>query len=174
MVNNGRPWEKADAVSLWMAGRTGDEIAAALSVTRSMVMGYLHRQGLVGDTNPSLAHKALKPKKVLVTKTKKPKTVRVSPPPPPADAPAKKPEELENDVDIKNCSRGDGYHLLELERNQCRFPVSGYRDTYLFCGDTCVSRKSYCKYHLNVMFSKKTTPPLPYKKRKKQDDENNY
>lgn len=157
-----------------MAGRTGDEIAAALSVTRSMVMGYLHRQGLVGDTKSSLAHKTLKPKKVSLPQPKKPKSIRVGPPPPSVDIPAERPLESESDVNIENCSRGSGYHLLELEKNQCRFPISNHRDTYLFCGKTCVDRRNYCEYHLNVMFSKKTTPQLPYKKRKKQDDENNY
>ena len=47
----------AAAEALWQAGKSSGEIAAALGVTRNMVIGVLARQGLIGDRLKPLPEK---------------------------------------------------------------------------------------------------------------------
>ena len=133
-----------------MMGRTGDEIAAALDVTRSQVMGYLHRQGLVGDYKTALDRRDKKPKPIPKVKSPSLAKPQAWPPPPPVEIPKENPQP-------NKYNRADGYCLIDLEKGQCRFVVSDDsvgKDSHLFCGRACAGRDIYCKLHKKKMYPK--------------------
>lgn len=153
MVNRGAPWPREKAIALWSAGKTGSQIAEALGVSRNKVMGYLNRQGLVGALEkaaPRQAQKPLEKKDKPPAKPKaKPKAAPLNrPPPPPVDIPE------------EECDRKNGLSLLELEKGQCRFPISSHgvdKDAHVFCGVACSFGQMYCKKHLEKMRPQKNT-----------------
>jgi GcrA cell cycle regulator len=111
MVNRGAPWKTEEGVALWLAGKTGDEIA--------------------------------KPRRK--PPPKRAKAAPLSPPP--------------VDVEIDNVGGKNGYHLIELEKGQCRFAISDNgvsKDSHVFCGVACRSGETYCEKHLKKMRPKRT------------------
>lgn len=146
-----------DIISLWKQGFNGTEIGTELGLTRSAVMGRLHRmrnKGLIGYKIP--------PPKVLKEKQDRLKLVAVggknmkyelpSYPPKPAigrkstkpqfvDAPpAKKPAITIMDLNFRHCR-----YITQMETS--KGPI--------YCGEP-IDRKSYCKTHADMCYYKVT------------------
>ena len=138
--------ERVDILKkLWGEGRTAAEIAKELGgVTRNAVIGKAHRLKLSGRASP-LQKAVKKPannagtKPVKVNKTEK----KVEKKMPPVAAVS-----LKGDEDRKRIP------LIELEANQCRWPIGDPRekDNFGFCGDACGEGSPYCKEHAQVAY----------------------
>lgn len=131
---------------LWTAGHTGGQISASFDgrVTRSAVLGKVHRLGLGGRSDHSNQLEACRQRKlermarfkdVLFRKLVKPRNPNVF-----TDGTER--------TELKPDPVPGRFHLLELEEHQCRWP-SGHADngTHLFCGETRFPGSSYCECH---------------------------
>lgn len=144
-------------LALWNQDKTGSYIAYELMMTRSAVMGQLNRLRIKGH----ISYKTPQRKKLVaelqelleaVLAIRVPQTATPKPPPPELDitemimaaATKKVPRVKKNGLSIP---------LIALTRRSCRYPVSGKEPTdYLFCGDTSIDGKMYCKEHYALCY----------------------
>jgi GcrA cell cycle regulator len=121
------------AVRLWKEGRPASYIAAELPVpglTRSAVMGRLHRLGLARQPG-GVPHRS----RTYVRKPKPPKLAIVRPagPPKPVEPP-----------------RTDGAFIYNLAPRGCRYAIGERDGQHTFCNHTQQDGSSYCSYHAEL------------------------
>jgi GcrA cell cycle regulator len=147
-------WSPADiatTIRLWDAGKTGSEIAAALSVerTRSAVLGYVHRLRVAGQ---SFTRKTT-PKGTRVRDKQERRRIyqRAALQPPKPPKPRKEPRVPPPPVDASNAKP-----WTERTFGECAFPISGQgADTFSCCTPT--GGKTYCAAHASIMFAAPAT-----------------
>jgi len=136
-------------IELWEAGKTGGEIAAELSTTRSAILGKIRRLRLGGyvsyKMNAKIDLKDATPKKLKEVKNfnvekKQIRFVKPSKPLPPIRPVQHRP-----------------ISLMELTPFSCRFVVNdGHASNFLFCGKP-KEVGSYCGEHAKICY----IPPKP-------------
>lgn len=128
-------------VDMWRENQTSTEIANELGMTRSAVMGVVHRSGerktlAKGKTSSLPVHPSPAPKPILALA------------PQPVSAPAPKPI-LEKEIVLKK----EGKNIMDLGPFDCRWVFND--------GSFCCEKKanrSYCTDHAKIVYV------LPYKK----------
>lgn len=137
-------------INLWKEGVTSGEIALSLNITRSAVMGFVHRQKLSGM---ELRGRQL-------PKPKQPDPPK--PPEPPEQTPEVRPDEMPvkpSPVIVSIFERRlparfrRNLEIHELTPTSCRFIVTGENDPVLYCGDR-IAKGSYCGMHADVCYVK--------------------
>lgn len=133
-------------VEMWQSGLTGSQIAKRLGgVTRSAVIGKVHRMGMARKTNLGLARKLgakksrkRKGAKRPVLKFGRERTeapVKPSPLPPEREKPAQL------------------FHLADLEDHQCRYYDGDPKQSDGgYCGCATATGSSYCAEHHAVVY----------------------
>jgi GcrA cell cycle regulator len=122
---------------LWREGRSAAEIARALGgVTRSAVLGKLHRLGLARGRDGG--EPAGRPARRSPAPAATPKRRRLPPPIPARPAP---------EAELPGLCR-----LVELPRRACRWPIGDPMATdFRFCGRAS-SRGAYCEVHARLAY----------------------
>lgn len=129
--------------AMWLAGRSGDEIARKLKVvSRSAVMGKIKRLGLM--RSPEVIAMTAR-----LVAPRPPKTVRAKPGP----KPTAKVIVMQQPKPRLVC---EPITIMQLTPHTCRYPVEGRGETMLSCGDA-VAREGavYCGLHARVCFAPK-------------------
>lgn len=155
----------AELTKLWTEGLSCSHIAKRLGgVTRSAIIGKVHRLGLPGRLEPNNAgiakrrHRRIQDYKQIASgyfaKPKKPVPAAVL-----ADAAAsKKPPVLalirraQTALDPLPQADGTLVSILSLEAGMCKFPHSDTRaDDFAFCGRPA-DKGTYCGHHHSICF----------------------
>jgi GcrA cell cycle regulator len=127
------------AVAMWKAGFSSREIGDALCVTRSAVMGKVHRMGLKRfralDSPPRKAR--MKSNSAGFADQRHARRTAVA-----VQAPAAA------DTPMPFL----GLALVELERQHCRYPRGD--EHFTFCGQPRLDRSPYCPHHHRLCFAK--------------------
>lgn len=136
---------------LWADGLTASQIASRINaiggagMTRNAVIGKAHRLGLcrrIDSTWLRPNEREAKPKKIrkpaLAVRVQVKTRIRFpSAPPAPIEAPIQE----------------GGVSLLEIEQNQCRYPVTPDSATsHRFCGCKAVDGLPYCEGHARLAY----------------------
>jgi GcrA cell cycle regulator len=139
---------------LWTDGLSASQIAAELGgITRSAVIGKVHRLGLSGRAkSPCSTATVPRPRKARAH------PMRVAPPAMHGNTALAQafveyeveaePELVDNIIPI-----GQRCNLLELTRETCRWPVGdpGSAD-FFFCGGQTMTTLPYCSYHSRIAY----------------------
>lgn len=168
---------------LWLEGLSATQIANALScgVTRSAVIGKLHRLGLNVKARPGGAKAAQpKPAPVLKSRPKPAAPASALPEVPPMRAFNEHPEEArkgKNDIGDEEraeiVKRADApapasqhVTIMELRESMCRWPLGDPASPdFRYCGDVApIGEGPYCKFHMKVAY-------VPSRPRKPMSDE---
>ena len=144
---------------LWAEGSTASEIAGLLGTSRNAVLGKVHRMGLparaisIRQRDPAWvqmtrSERAMRAERLAAERRarqalKSLKGPKLRDRPLPVEKP-QPPEFL-------------GIALLDLRREQCRFP-SG-EGPYLFCGQPASEGSSYCPFHRMRATAREATTP---------------
>lgn len=134
--------------TMWVDGHSATQIAKAMgSVTRSAVLGKIKRLKDSGDFE--VRERKVNPTLGAPTKISKPAPKPTPKPAPKPKAPLLPASEFptEGNVDgmLKPVSFDKG--LIELERLDCRWIVSGEGESAFFCANAQTAGSSYCEYH---------------------------
>lgn len=133
--------------TLWAEGLSAAQIANKMGgVTRNAVIGKVHRLGLSGRATPA------KPQRGRIAATER----REETPSAPQATPraqtkpvAPEPEFIAPLV----LDTGDPTTVSTIKNNMCKWPIGDpAKDDFHFCGQPCVSGKSYCSYHARMAF----------------------
>lgn len=125
-------------------GKSASEIAAIMgTISRNAVIGKLHRLNLYDTGTP-------KPKAKPFIRTPRRPTKKADP------VKVAEVVQIERAVAAPVLSKPLFLKLFELERNDCRWPVSGEKANTLFCGNKVVSGCSYCEGHHRMSRGKGT------------------
>ena len=123
------------ARAMWLEGQTGAQIAKRLGLTRSSVMGKLHRLNLpTRVSRKAPLHRARSPSTT--------RSVRRKPPVVPYEAPPP-------NMELAPCvlESGEAASVLTLTKAMCRFPIGDPAESgFAFCGRNA-ARGSYCLHH---------------------------
>lgn len=135
----------AELERMWLAGRTGSEIAAELGITRCAVLGKIHRLELAERPIANNRRYALRtPEEIAITKrlrderrNERRRTQRAS--------------IVMVNVEALRCIEVVPLHksLIDLGPNDCRFPY-GDKAPYTFCGHPQMEGRSYCGPHFGL------------------------
>ena len=124
---------------LMTRGLTFTKIADILGRTRNACIGRSHRLDEI---------KLVRPDKKVVVKLPPVKKAKVAKPKKPA-----KPKKLK--VVAVPKPEPKHFYLLDLEHNQCRYPVAEDDDgQHLFCGEVKEELSSYCAKHRQIVYVK--------------------
>jgi len=129
----------AKARAMWTEGKSATEIGRELGVSRSAVLGKLHRLGLTGFTirkrkSPHRSYGGVVLARTMAARTKKPATVVAEKAPP--SLPATPP------IDAAPLR----LTLLQLQRHQCH-AVTDLTAQALYCGHPVRPGSAYCPAH---------------------------
>ena len=130
------------------AGLSCSQIANRIGVTRNAVIGKIHRLGL-GPGRPVARPARVRPPRDRPPRSAQRRLLRLvfAQPPCVADVPAKPAAEPIAVASVQPCS------LLELARNQCRWPINDPADAdFAFCGNDAVAGLSYCAGHARLAY----------------------
>ena len=138
-----RPPARRDAereeliIRLWNSGTSGGQIAMELGLTRSSVLGHLHRARL------RLGVDAVPRRTTLVRKEREPRLApRRLPPTPPTPEPEAPPTE--------------GVHLMDLQSHHCRCVIGPEH----YCGRQRMPGSSWCAEHRERFVSRRARMPM--------------
>jgi len=155
------PWSESDIADLkrmWDAGDTGRTIAEYIGVSRSAVLGQVHRLGLKRAPDVNRRNRTL----AVVARNKLPKQAikRAARPPqqPVSLAPAMKMAPLPAPRPKPLRIRPMGpVTLFELREGDCRWPT--WKDgritpmaEKIYCGQPALEGQSWCKAHCAVVY----------------------
>lgn len=131
----------AQLKSLFDQGVSASSIASQLALTRNAVLGKIHRLGLSKARN----NKRLKGGRAgkLVRDRKRAQTQITFGPANPLPPPHP------DDLKIPKRRR---HTLLQLEWNQCRFPIGEPGIDLFFCGAIKKPKSSYCAHHFAIVW----------------------
>jgi hypothetical protein len=139
---------KDKVISLWNLGDTSGEIAEQLGMTRSAVMGVVHRakkKGLIQRAfvvNEPVLPKAPKaPKKKAEFFFHQPKKSMALPPTP-------------VEAVLKNADYPGAKDIMEIGFNECRFVVA----QGMFCAKPSGKHPSWCSEHHGLVFTERRGP----------------
>jgi GcrA cell cycle regulator len=136
----------AELKEKWAEGKSATVIAAEFGdgVTRNAVLGKAHRLGLPTHHTVTTAHG---PRAVKEPSVRAPRVAKSKPDP-------KKIAELQEFMDrapsfaeVIAAPVPLNMTLLDLNHNNCRWPVSGEKADMLFCGRDADAASVYCTYH---------------------------
>lgn len=149
-------WTKEEIATLkqmWSAGKTAQEIADALGRPRNGVIGQAHRSGLEKRQSPIQRKKS--PRVVEIEKTREESYAgqgfnfkRASRKKPSTNTTNKELRD-EKRAEINRTAYGTPKKMIDLEPNECRWPVSGEGSNMLFCGAPTVNGV-YCEKHCTI------------------------
>jgi GcrA cell cycle regulator len=134
-------------IRLWRDGLSASQIARALAggVTRSAVIGKIHRLGLGGRARPSSP--PARPRLEVRPRPKLPRAPAMRPPRTVAVEPASPPPEIGSAT------------VLTIRRGQCRWPIGEpLADSFSLCGCAAV-RGAYCSGHAQIAYRPLATKP---------------
>jgi len=140
---NTNPWTPElteRLVALTKAGDSGSAIAAKLGVTRSAVIGKVHRLGMqLGNCrNGNGQIRTGRPQKPVLTSFNKYRNRKAK----------SKPEFQKAPIPPPNVEDIPRKAFAELSENDCRFPVNDPKDSdFGFCGNSKIPGSSYCAAH---------------------------
>lgn len=145
------PWseERIDTLrDLWRSGYSASDIARTIGVSRSAVLGKVHRL--------ELPHrKAPQPRPVKSKAEVKRDRNRFTPTRRYAKAPMPSPRPLPPPVIIEANPRG--VTLFDLQSGDCRWPMGDPHDPgFLYCGDNVRDGSSYCAAHHAIAYTPST------------------
>ena len=143
---------------LWAEGLSSSQIAGELGgVSRSAVIGKLHRLGLTGKKGPS-APRAARPRKPRVStpmfRPARPmvrgNTALAEDPRLAYDAALPpEPDDVDNVIPL-----GQRCTLLELNDDKCRWPIGDVGEPgFFFCGGKTTTGCVYCGYHARIAYA---------------------
>ncbi|HEU0063228.1 MAG TPA: GcrA family cell cycle regulator [Hyphomicrobiaceae bacterium] len=132
------PWtsERCEVLrQLWGEGFSAGQIAAELGgVTRSGVLGKVHRLGLAKHRGPEFRPGPPRPRRQRVRRR------MLIPTPPPLPALRAQPRRLQ---------------LLQLRDHHCRWPIGDpHGHAFYFCAADRVAGVPYCPFHMGRAFAK--------------------
>lgn len=145
----------AEIIKLWNDNNSATYIACELKITRNIVIGVITRARAAGLITKPIVFEFTKRArssarfKPIISKERK---VRFQ-----SHPMNKSGVEYQDD----NSSVANGFALVDLEHNACRFAVSRFNDQHYFCGAvTRDSRTSYCaEHHVKVFVKKRKLTP---------------
>ena len=124
------------ARAMWLEGQTGAQIAKRLGVSRSSVMGKLHRLRLPPRASRKAPlHRARSPSSPAHSVRRKPRLAPYEAPPP--------------NIELAPCvlESGEAATVLTLTKSMCRYPIGDPAQAgFAFCGRDSV-RGAYCLHH---------------------------
>ena len=139
-----------DLKRLWIEGRNASQVANWLGdISRSAVIGKIHRLGLAGREAPSRPGSlGGRPLSAVGTGLRASSggaiVARRSPPPRPTLAPAPAADMIPSAT------------ILTLGENGCRWPIGDPgQDGFGFCGRLKGDHRSYCQHHVGLAFRPK-------------------
>ena len=130
-------------VKMWQAGHTASEISRELKVvSRSAILGKLHRIGKSGRVKPSKPVRVSTSRKTL--KPSVPRSPRVAATPRPALPP----------IEPVPMADGSFATILTITDYMCKWPIGDpSKDEFKFCGrKTDDAEEPYCKAHSSVAY----------------------
>lgn len=129
-------------------GISASEIAVRFKVTRSAVLGKLHRLGIV---------KAMPLNRKSPMPRQRPQTPGIAPLAAQSPAPVlRSPKPRKAIPEPPKPQRGP-FHILDLGAGQCRFATGHRMGVHLFCGAECGTGSSWCPEHSARVFQPLTT-----------------
>lgn len=137
----------AKAIEMWNKGSSSSVIAAALGVSRNVVIGHINRQRAKGVHvihKPTFVPKKKKESAKIRLPTDKPKSLHL--------VKAARTKMLE--------PSSKGLRIWELGLNQCKYPVhTTEHDHHYFCGAHTDS--VYCEVHAKICYNRDVSKPKP-------------
>lgn len=132
---------------LWQAGLSATQISPELGVSRSAVLGKLHRLGISGRGQPTNGDGRARCKKASAERHMRNRIVRAAEAPPPIKSPPVRatPAKLAPPLRLS---------IDQLGRHTCRWPI-GYPGTpgFSYCGHRIEPGFSYCAPHNDDAYS---------------------
>lgn len=153
-------WTDAEVETLktmWNKGHSAGEITEEIpGVTRNSVIGKAYRLGLREHVNAPKLNKTISVKAKTeqpVKKLVRDRRVKISKPDPVKVAEVRK---IAERAQALPAPAPLNFTLLELNHDDCRWPVSGEGAKMLFCGHNVEDGKSYCPCHVRMSVGRGT------------------
>ena len=147
-----------DLRRMWTEGKTANEIAKILNVSKNSIVGKVHRLCLTARPSP-IKKKSDKPENPAPEKNqqtmaqesvKQPKKDVVKP-----VQTETKPEAPEIKETVKEKNKNGNVKLVDLDSHTCRWPIGDPRDDdFCFCGKKVRAGQTYCDEHSQVAYVK--------------------